>query len=116
MVRHLTTSGAGIDVAVGAAGTGKTFTFDAARDGWEASGYSVFGAALSARAAAELSAGSGIPAMTITRLLNQLDEDRLLLDAGCVVVIDESGMVGTRTLDAISRHTTEAGSEVGVGR
>jgi conjugative relaxase-like TrwC/TraI family protein len=112
MVRHLTLSGAGIDVAVGAAGTGKTFTFDAAREGWEASGYSVFGAALSARAAAELSAGSGIPAMTITRLLNQLDEGRLQLDAGCVVVIDESGMVGTRTLDAISRHTTEAGAKL----
>lgn len=112
MVRHLTLSGAGIDVAVGAAGTGKTFTFDAAREGWEASGYSVFGAALSARAAAELSAGSGIPSMTITRLLNQLDEGRLVLDAGCVVVIDESGMVGTRTLDRLSSYTTEAGAKL----
>lgn len=112
MVRHLTQSGAGIDVAVGAAGTGKTFTFDAAREGWEASSFVVFGAALSARAAAELSAGSGIPSMTITRLLNQLDEGRLVLDRGCVVVIDESGMVGTRTLDRLSRHTTAAGAKL----
>lgn len=112
MVRHLTGSGAGIDVAVGAAGTGKTFTFDASREGWEASGYSVVGAALSARAAAELSAGSGIASMTITRLLNQLDDGRLVLDRGCVLVIDESGMVGTRTLDAISRHTTAAGAKL----
>jgi conjugative relaxase-like TrwC/TraI family protein len=112
MVAHLTTSGAGIDVAVGAAGTGKTFTFDAARDAWESSGYRVVGAALSARAAAELSAGSGIASMTVTRLLGQLDDGRLQLDPGWVVVIDESGMVGTRTLDAISRHTTAAGTKL----
>ncbi len=50
--------------------------------------------------------------MTITRLLNQLDEGRLVLDPGCVVVIDESGMVGTRTLDRLSRHTTDAGAKL----
>ncbi len=50
--------------------------------------------------------------MTITRLLNQLDDRRLVLDRGCVVVIDESGMVGTRTLDAISRHTAAAGAKL----
>lgn len=112
MVRHLTMSGAGIDPVIGAAGTGKTYTLDATRAAWEASRFRVFGAALSARAAAELRAGSGIASTTITKLLGQLDDGRLVLDDRCVVVIDESGMVGTRTLDAISRHTAAAGAKL----
>jgi conjugative relaxase-like TrwC/TraI family protein len=35
MVRRLTTSGAGVEVVVGKAGTGKTYALDAARDAWE---------------------------------------------------------------------------------
>ena len=50
--------------------------------------------------------------MTITRLLGQLDDGRLVLDPGWVVVCDESGMVGTRTLDRLSRHTTDAGAKL----
>jgi type II secretory ATPase GspE/PulE/Tfp pilus assembly ATPase PilB-like protein len=57
MVTGLVTSGAGVEIVVGAAGTGKTFALDAARAAWQASGITVIGAALSARAAAELQAG-----------------------------------------------------------
>jgi conjugative relaxase-like TrwC/TraI family protein len=112
MVRHLTTSGAGIDPVIGAAGTGKTYTLDAVRAAWEASRFQVYGAALSARAAAELRAGSGIASTTIAKLLGQLDDGRLVLDERSIVVIDESGMVGTRTLDALSRHTAAAGAKL----
>ncbi|MEJ5256329.1 MAG: AAA family ATPase, partial [Acidimicrobiales bacterium] len=112
MVRHLTTSGAGIDPVIGAADTGKTYTLDAGRAAWEASRFQVFGAALSARAAAELRAGSGIASTTIAKLLGQLDDGRLRLDDRSIVVIDESGMVGTRTLDALSRHTAAAGAKL----
>lgn len=35
MVRRLTTSGAGVEVVVGRAGTGKTFALDAARQIWQ---------------------------------------------------------------------------------
>ena len=53
MVRRLTTSGAGVDVVAAAAGTGKTFGLDAARDAWQRSGYCVVGASLAAEAAHE---------------------------------------------------------------
>jgi ATP-dependent exoDNAse (exonuclease V) alpha subunit len=50
--------------------------------------------------------------MTITRLLGQLDDGALQLDPGWIVVCDESGMVGTRTLDRLSAHTTAAGAKL----
>ncbi|MDQ2726811.1 MAG: relaxase domain-containing protein [Actinomycetota bacterium] len=84
---------------VGKAGTGKTFTLDAARDALTASGIPVVGAALAARAAAELEAGSGIPSTTLARLLADIERPEGRLMAGSVVVVvDEAGMVGTRNL------------------
>lgn len=41
MVRTLCRSGNGLDVVSAAAGTGKTFTLDAMREAWEASGHRV---------------------------------------------------------------------------
>jgi hypothetical protein len=100
MIERLTTSGAGVEVVVGRAGAGKTYALDAARDAWESSGQRVVGAALAARAAAELQAGAGIPSTTLDRLL--LDAERPCAGGGLpargVVVVDESGMVGTRKL------------------
>jgi conjugative relaxase-like TrwC/TraI family protein len=99
MIERLTTSGAGVEVVVGRAGTGKTYALDAARDAWESSGRHVVGAALAARAAAELQAGAGISSTTLDRLL--LDAERPGsggLPVRGVVVVDESGMVGTRKL------------------
>ena len=69
MVRGLTDSGDGLQVVLGRAGSGKTYALEPAREAWEAEGYEVIGAALSARAAQELQAGSGIPSRTLARLL-----------------------------------------------
>lgn len=96
MVRALTTNGAGVDVVVGAAGTGKTFALDAARAAWQTSGHHVIGTALAARAAQQLETGAGIPSFTIASLGRFLKTDRLPEQS--VVVVDESGMVGTRAL------------------
>jgi ATP-dependent exoDNAse (exonuclease V) alpha subunit len=74
MVRRLTTSGAGVEVVVGKAGTGKTYALDAAREAWEASGLQVTGVALAARAALELEESAGIRSTTLARLLGQLDD------------------------------------------
>ncbi len=100
MVRRLTTSGAGVEVVVGKAGTGKTYALDAARDAWEASGVQVTGVALAARAALELEVSAGIRSTTLARLLGQVDDGRngSPLQPGSVLVVDEAGMVGTRQL------------------
>jgi conjugative relaxase-like TrwC/TraI family protein len=107
MVARLTGSGAGVEVVIGKAGTGKTYALDAARDAWEASGVRVTGVALAARAALELEASAGIASTTLARLLHQLDDHRhgSPLPPGSVLVVDEAGMIGTRQLARLLDHT-----------
>jgi len=113
MVERLTGSGAGVDVVVGVAGSGKTFALGAARDAWVSSDHRIIGAALSARAAAELQDGSGIPSTTIARLLADLDRpDADGLPPRSVLVVDEAAMVGTRQLARLLDHAHAAGTKV----
>lgn len=103
LVRRLTSSGAGVEVLVAKAGTGKTFALDAARDAWERSGHRVIGAALAGEAADELARGAGVAASTIDRLLWDLDQGAHArgLPPRSVLLVDEAGMVGTRKLDQL---------------
>lgn len=114
MVTRLVTSGGGVDVVVGRAGTGKTFALDAARAAWETGGYRVIGTALAARAAAGLQAGAGIPSTTVDRLLAELDRPGPLagLPPWTVIVVDEAGMIGTRKLDRLLTHAKRAHAKV----
>jgi conjugative relaxase-like TrwC/TraI family protein len=114
MVRRLTSTGAGVEVVVGKAGTGKTYALDAAREAWEASGLRVTGVALAARAALELEASAGIRSTTLARLLGQLDDNRdgSPLRPGSVLVVDETGMVGTRQLARLLDHAEQQSVKV----
>ncbi len=98
VVAQLCGSGNGVDVVTAPAGAGKTFTIDVARDAWERAGYRVIGAALAARAAAELQAAAGVPSTTLDSLLGALDRRATTLDPRTIVVLDEAGMCGTRKL------------------
>ncbi|HWT94839.1 MAG TPA: MobF family relaxase [Solirubrobacteraceae bacterium] len=97
MVEQLTTSGDGIQIVRAAAGTGKTYALEAAREAWEASGHRVYGCALSARAAIELETQAGIDSTTIARLKLDFDAGHALVPNN-VLVVDEAGMVGSRDL------------------
>ena len=112
MVTRLTRSGNGIDVVSAAAGTGKTYTLDAARDAWQAAGYRVIGAAQAGIAAQELHSSAGIESSTLAMLQIDLDTGRTALDARTVLVIDEAGMAGTRTLAPILVAADRAGAKV----
>lgn len=103
LVKGVCTTSAGAVVVVGKAGAGKTFALDACRAAWTAEGIPVIGAALAARAAAELQAGSGIPSTTLTRLLSEIDNPISRPGAGSVIVVDEAGMVGTRQLHQLAK-------------
>jgi conjugative relaxase-like TrwC/TraI family protein len=114
MVEQLCRAGDAVDVVVGRAGTGKTFALEAAHAGWTAAGVPVIGTALSARAAGELASGTGMPAVTIARLLADLDTPGPFggLAPGSVVVVDEAGMVGTRTLARLAEASERAGAKL----
>ena len=112
MVRRLTTSGAGVDAVEGVAGSGKTHALAAAREAWRTSGHRVIGCALAARAAAQLEQDAAIPSMTLDRLLRQLDGNRIELDDGTVVIVDEAAMVGTRKLARLLAHADRTGTKV----
>lgn len=106
MVRALTESGDGVEIVRAAAGTGKTFALDAARAAWDAAGLRVYGCALSARAAAELQAQTGIDATTIAQVRLDLERGHGLPRGGVLVVV-EAGMVGSRQLAKLADHAAE---------
>ena len=111
MVEELTSSGRPLDVVIGRAGTGKTFSLDAVREAYESSDHRVFGTALAARAARQLQLGAGIRSTTAHAMLNQLATGRVRFREGDVLVVDEVGMMGTRTLAALVGQAHRAGAK-----
>ncbi|WP_413989797.1 Ti-type conjugative transfer relaxase TraA [Labrys okinawensis] len=99
-------------IVVGHAGTGKSAMLGVARQAWAAAGYEVRGVALSGIAAENLESGSGIASRTIASMEHGWQQDRDLLTARDVLVIDEAGMVGTRQLERVLSHAAEAGAKV----
>jgi Ti-type conjugative transfer relaxase TraA len=106
------TDGRDLSVVVGHAGTGKSATLGVAREAWEATGYEVRGVTLSGIAAENLESGSGIASRTIASLEHSWQQGRDGLTSRDVLVIDEAGMVGTRQLERVLSHATEAGAKV----
>lgn len=112
MVRKLTSSGDGVEVVVGYAGAGKTYGLRCAREAFDRQGYTVYGYALSARAALELSGGAGIEATTLASLQIRLAQGEHPFNKGDVVIIDEAGMVGTRMLAMVMAEAVDLGAKV----
>jgi Ti-type conjugative transfer relaxase TraA len=106
------TDGHDLGIVVGHAGTGKSAMLGVAREAWEAAGFEVRGAALSGIAAENLESGSGIFSRTIASMEHGWESGREMLTARDVLVIDEAGMVGTRQLERVLSHATEAGAKV----
>ncbi len=111
MLEHIT-SKAGVAVVEGMAGTGKSYALNAARAAYEADGKKVKGAALAGKAAAGLEESAGIKSQTLHSLLAELDDDKKQLDNHTVIVIDESGMVGSRQLQRILDYAEQAQAKV----
>ncbi len=106
------TSGKGLGVVVGYAGTGKSAMLGVAREAWESAGYHVQGLALSGIAAENLETGSGIASRTIASLEHQWGQGRDLLTDKSILVIDEAGMIGTRQLERVIAEAEKRGAKV----
>ncbi len=110
-LRHVTGK-EGLASVIGYAGSGKSAMLGVAREAWEASGYTVRGAALSGIAAENLESGSAIPSRTIASLEHQWGRGRELLTGRDVLVIDEAGMIGSRQMERVLSAAKEAGAKV----
>ena len=86
------TSGRGLDLVVGIAGSGKTTALDVLRSAYQAEGCRVLGTAISGQAARALHDEAGVEARTIASLVWRLEHDALRLDDRTVLLIDEAGM------------------------
>lgn len=110
-LRHMTKNNQ-ISCLVGIAGAGKSYTLGAANEAWSNSGYKVFGAALSGKAAEGLQDSANIKSSTIHSTLKELGEGKLKLDKKTVLVIDEAGMVGSRQTSELINHVEKSGAKL----
>ncbi len=99
-------------VVVGIAGGGKSTMLGTARQVWEGQGYRVRGTALSGIAAEGLTGSAGIESRTIASWEYAWNQDREVLTAKDVLVVDEAGMVGSRQLGRLVERVRRAGAKL----
>lgn len=140
-VRELLENSSRFKILTGVAGAGKTFVLDTIRSGYVRAGYNVIGAALAGVAAEELQKSAKIPARTVASLLYHADQsnpaqlrDRVIhdakqlvraalgkptaryegikIDSKTVIVLDEIGMLDTRSLYRLVRIAERQGATI----
>jgi len=91
-VEAVLTSGRGVELLVGVAGSGKTTALAATRDGFEAAGFEVVGTSTSGQAARTLGREAGIePSRTLASLNWRIAHNTLQLSPRHVAVLDLCG-------------------------
>jgi conjugative relaxase-like TrwC/TraI family protein len=112
-VKGITTSGRGVELVVGVAGSGKTTVMAAVRDAFEAGGYVVVGTSTSGQAARTLGREAGIAeSRTLASLRWQIEHERVALSPRHVVVLDEAGMAADRDIAFLLDEARLAGAKV----
>ena len=120
LILRLVYPGTRLDVIVGPAGSGKTSALAAAYRSWHADQIPVVGTAVAALAARGLQSRTGIPSVTLTKLLGELDriDPRTRrptgFAAGTIVVVDEASMVDTRNYVRLLDHVAHSGARIAV--
>jgi hypothetical protein len=108
-----TTSGRGLELIVGVAGSGKTTALAALREAFESDGYQVIGTSTSGQAARTLGRAAGIePSRTLASLAWRLEQGKLSFDERTVVVLDEAAMTDDRHLLQLLHHAAGARAKV----
>jgi hypothetical protein len=107
------TSGRGLELIVGVAGSGKTTALAALREAFERDGYRLIGTSTSGQAARTLGRAAGIePSRTLASLTWRLEHGQLSFDNRSVVVLDEAAMTEDRHLLQLLHHAAGARAKV----
>ena len=110
--RAVATSGRGLDLIVGVAGSGKTTVLEAVRSAFERSGHTVLGTATSGQAARTLAEAAGVESNTVASLRWRLSHGHVRLDDRTVVVLDEAAMTDDTDLLVVLGAADAAGAKV----
>ena len=112
-VLGITTSGRGVELVEGVAGSGKTTVMAAVRDAFESGGFTVIGTSTSGQAARTLGREAGLTeSRTLASLRWRIQHDRMHLTEGHVLVLDEAGMAGDRDIAFLLDHARMRGAKV----
>jgi conjugative relaxase-like TrwC/TraI family protein len=105
---HYLTSGPGVRLMTGIAGTGKTTTLKTCLDAWRRDDPErlIWGCAVSSKVVKDMRAGfgEGIECDTLQKTLWLLDVGKLKLTEKSIVIVDEAGMLGTKQLHQLLCH------------
>lgn len=101
-----------LTMLVGAAGTGKSYSLQAAREILEASGYTARGLAPTGKAAQNLEEASGIPSKTVDKFLHDAEKDKDAFKATDVVIVDEAAMLGNDKTRRLLEEIKESGAKI----
>jgi hypothetical protein len=117
LVRQMCTSGARLQLAIAPAGAGKTTAMRALTLAWTQAGGHLLGLAPSAAAAAVLAEQTGIRSDTLAKLTWSLDHGDLpdwaaAVGSSTLVIIDETGMADTLSLDTAVQFVINRGASV----
>lgn len=128
LVQEMATSGRRVQLAIAAAGTGKTTALRALASAWTEAGGNVLALAPSAAAASALTDalgtvnnGRGVHVETLAKLTHTLDTTTpghpeqlppwvTAIGASTLVIVDEAGMADTLTLDQVVHHAATHGA------
>jgi len=110
-LRHIT-SNKQLACVVGLAGAGKSTMLEVANNAWIKQGLNVHGAALSGKAADGLQSASGINSRTLASLELSWQNGYEPIKRGDILVIDETGMIGTRQLKRITEKIKQIGAKL----
>ncbi|GAB3030120.1 hypothetical protein GCM10027285_10820 [Oleiagrimonas citrea] len=111
-VEFVTLKTGGVAVVTGQAGAGKTASAGGYIKAFQHAGREVIGTALAWDAADKLAAETGLECFSAASLLAQIRQEKLKLSASSVVVVDEAGTVGARTIRDIQQAVDAAGGKL----
>ncbi len=95
----IATSGRGVELVEGVAGSGKTTVMAAVRDAFESDGFTVVGTSTSGQAARTLGEEGGLSeSRTLASLRWRLEHNKMRLTPNHVLVLDEAGMASDRDI------------------
>jgi hypothetical protein len=112
-VMGIATSGRGVELVEGVAGSGKTMVMAVVRDAFESEGFTVIGTSTSGQAARTLGREAGLTeSRTLASLRWRIEHDRMHLTEGHILVLDEAGMAGDRDIAFLLDHARIRGAKV----